>query len=189
MKNAGTLIVAVVFVLVAAAVFVFTHGTDALRNLYHGMGFGNPPLVKQGEVLPALTFEALDGSSVALRTAPNRVTFVNVFATWCPPCRAEEPALASFAHMESVRGVDVIGIDRQESPQVVDAYRAQFHADYPMIIDQSWVSRDVLGARAMPETLVVDGGGVIRAIVAGPMTSSQMQALAASARETHSLAR
>jgi thiol-disulfide isomerase/thioredoxin len=182
-KNAGTLIVAVVFVLVAASVFFFTHDTGALRNLYHGMGFGNPPQVKQGEALPALTFEALDGSSVTLRAAPKHVTFVNVFATWCPPCRAEEPALASFARSESARGVDVIGIDRQESPQVVNAYRAQFHASYPMIIDQSWVSRDVLGARAMPQTIVVDAHGVIRAIVAGPMTSSQMLALAASARE------
>jgi thiol-disulfide isomerase/thioredoxin len=170
---------------VVAGVFAFIY-RDSLdgtaRDAYHSLGFGGPGLVKVGETLPPLTFESLDGSNVVLRPAAGHVTFINVFASWCPPCQAESPDLAAFARAASAHGVDVIGIDRQESPPVVDAFREKFGTTYPMVIDQGWASRDVLGARAMPETVVVDGHGIVRAMVSGPLTLGQMQTLAASAQ-------
>jgi cytochrome c biogenesis protein CcmG, thiol:disulfide interchange protein DsbE len=170
--------------LVAAAFIYHVVLVGIAKGVYHSMGLGGPGLVQTGQKLPALTFESLDGSSVMLRPAAGRVTFINVFASWCPPCQEESPALAAFAKGASAKGVDVIGIDRQETPLIVDAFRARFGTTYPMVIDQGWASRDVLGARAMPETVVVDGRGIVRAMVSGPLTLEQMQALAARARRS-----
>lgn len=139
------------------------------------------PTARIGMALPALPLEGLDGSAVRLATERGRITFVNVFATWCPPCRAETPDLAAFARAASRKGIDVVGIDQQETPAAVDTFRQSFHTDYPMLIDPGWETKDALGARVIPRTIVVDGQGIVRAIVSGPMTRAQMDQLAAAA--------
>jgi thiol-disulfide isomerase/thioredoxin len=140
---------------------------------------GSP--VQVGQQLPRLTYETLDGSPVVLALAPGHVTFVNVFATWCPPCKSETPDLVSFAASESGKGVDVVGIDQEESARAVQLFRQQYHVGYPVVIDTGRASKDVLGARIIPETIVVGANGVIRNIVSGPMTRPQMERLAAGA--------
>src|SRR5438132_5615161 len=76
--------------------------------------------VQVGKALPRLTFVALDGSQQPLVPPPGRITFVNVFATWCPPCKAEMPDLVAFASREARYGVDVIGIDQEETAAQVE---------------------------------------------------------------------
>lgn len=137
--------------------------------------------VQPGQPFPVLGFESLDGSAVTFEPATGHVTFVNVFATWCTPCRGETPDLVAFAKSGAGRGVDVVGIDQQETPSAVDAFRAQFRATYPMVIDTGRITKDLLGARIIPHTLVLDRTGVVRAVVSGPMTRAQMDQLAAAA--------
>jgi thiol-disulfide isomerase/thioredoxin len=134
-----------------------------------------------GQPFPAMRFSALDGSSTTLVPAPGRVTFVNVFATWCPPCKAETPDLVAFASRASSKGVDVIGIDQEETAAQVQAFRDRYHIGYPIVIDTGRETKDILGARIIPRTIVVDGKGIVRAVVSGPMTADQMSRLAAEA--------
>jgi thiol-disulfide isomerase/thioredoxin len=137
--------------------------------------------VQVGQPMPKLSFQTLDGAQTTLVPAAGRVTFVNVFATWCPPCKAETPDLAAFAVRESAKGVDVIGIDQEETPAQVQGFRERYHIAYPMLIDTGRETKDVLGARIIPRTIVIDGTGTVRAIVSGPMTADQMLQLAAAA--------
>ena len=138
-------------------------------------------VVQAGQAFPQLTFETLDGKEAALVPAPGRVTFVNVFATWCPPCKAETPDLEAFAVWAAPRGVDVIGVDQEESPAQVQAFRTAYQITYPMVIDTGRATKDILGARIIPRTIVIDKNGVVRATVSGPMTGAQMRQLAAAA--------
>jgi len=138
------------------------------------------PVVAVGRPLPAMTFATLDGSTMTLKPAPGRVTFINIFATWCPPCKAETPDLVAFARAEASKGVDVVGIDRQESPGLVEAFRAQYHLAFPTMIDTGRTTQ-LLGIRVIPHTFVVDRNGIVRASVSGPMTRAQMDDLAAQA--------
>src|SRR5579863_2195270 len=169
---AAVLIVALIFINIA------TGGAVAKKIAWV---FGPHGPVGAGQPFPKLTFQTLDGSTEILTPAPGRVTFVNVFATWCPPCKAETPDLAAFAKAESGRGVDVVGIDQEETPDAVDAFRQAFGTTYPMVIDTGRITKDLLGARIIPRTLVVDGHGIVRAEVSGPMTRAQMDQLAAAA--------
>jgi len=139
------------------------------------------PAASVGKPLPDLTLETMDGSSERLQPAHGRVTFVNVFATWCPPCKAETPDLVSFAAAWASRGVEVIGIDQQETPAQVAAFRARYRIGYPVLIDTGRATKDLLGARVIPRTIVVDGSGVVRTVFSGPMTRAQMDDLAARA--------
>ncbi len=142
-----------------------------------------PQPVAAGQPFPRLTFEALDGTPAILTPAAGKVTFVNVFATWCPPCKAETPDLAAFAKATAGK-VDVVGIDQQESPDQVRAFAARYGMTYPLMIDAGRETKDVLGARIIPRTIAIDASGNVAAIVSGPMTAAQMRDLAAKAGAT-----
>lgn len=139
------------------------------------------PSATIGKPLPELSFSTLDGSTQRLQPATGRVTFVNVFATWCPPCKAETPDLVAFARDWKNKGVDVIGVDQEETATLVAAFRTRYDITYPTLIDSGRLTKDQLGARVIPRTIVVDSSGVVRAMVSGPMTRAQMDDLAAKA--------
>jgi thiol-disulfide isomerase/thioredoxin len=181
MRALGWIVAVAVLALIIVSFALRETPVGVARTAYHALGFGGPGLVQPGQALPKLTYVSLDGVPAALAPAPGRITFVNVFATWCPPCQAEAPALSSFARTGRAQGIDVIGVDQQESADAVRRFRAAYHADYPMLIDMGWTSKDVLGARDIPRSVVVDAHGIVRAAFTGPMTLEQMRGLAARA--------
>lgn len=178
--RSGALIVGCVAV-VAAAFFGYAH-RDRLASLWRHRVVGqlNVPLAP-GARFPALDLAAPDGHRVRYAPPPGEVSVINVFATWCPPCQAESPAYAVFAKSAASRGIAIIGIDRAESAQKVEAYRRKYGLSFPFLIDDGDKTKDVLGARAMPVTIVVDARGIIRADVAGPVTVERLDALSAQA--------
>ena len=79
--------------------------------------------------------ETLDGPRFRLEAYRGKVVFLNVFATWCPPCRAEQPDVVAFAaaHPDDTA---VIGIDVREEDNTVRAYRKKFAIPYPIAMDR-----------------------------------------------------
>jgi thiol-disulfide isomerase/thioredoxin len=178
----GALIIGCVAV-VAAALYGYTHQSRLASIWRHRVvGQLNVPLAV-GAPFPALDLLSPDGRRVHYTPTPGKVSVVNVFATWCPPCQAESPAYASFARSASARGVAIVGIDRAESAQKVDAYRRAYGLSFPYLIDNGDTTKDVLGARAMPVTIVVDTRGIVRADVAGPVTVDRLNALTRQAEQ------
>jgi thiol-disulfide isomerase/thioredoxin len=176
----GALIVGIL--VVVAAIFAFAHRGRVATSLRHAMlGQGSPIAV--GKPFPALDLTSPEGAPVHFTPAPGKVTIVNVFATWCPPCRAETPAFANFSKSPASRGVDITAIDRAETAQKVDAFRHDYGLTFPYFIDDGSATKDILGARAMPVTIVVDGRGIVRADIAGPLTVDRLDALAAQAAQ------
>ncbi|HEY7982281.1 MAG TPA: TlpA disulfide reductase family protein [Candidatus Eremiobacteraceae bacterium] len=177
----GALIIVCIAVVVAA-LFGYVHRARLAAIWRHRVaGQLNVPL-DVGEPFPALDLMSPDGRRVHYAPAPGKVTVVNVFATWCPPCQAESPAYAGFAKSASARGIAIVGIDRAETAQKVDAYRRTYDLSFPYLIDDGDKTKDVLGARAMPVTIVVDARGIVRADVAGPVTAERLDALTAQAK-------
>jgi hypothetical protein len=76
---------------------------------------------------------------------------------------------AALARRLHAQGVDVVAIDQQESAGRVTAFAREFHLTFPIYIDTSGITHAVLGARVIPATIYVDGGGIIRWKHLGPM--------------------
>jgi hypothetical protein len=74
--------------------------------------------------------------------------------------------------------VDVVGVDQQESAVQVERFAREFALRYPIYIDESGVTHDVLGARMIPNTIYVDARGVIRWQHAGPLSAQDLARLA-----------
>lgn len=131
--------------------------------------------VARGDKLPALTLPDEGGRAVVLPPTNGRVTVLNFWASWCPPCRGEMPDLAQFAQQH--RGqVNFYAINLQESPAKVQAYLAREQLSLPVLFDQNGAAAQALRITAIPTTVLVDKNGVIRFRKTGPVTQEELRA-------------
>ncbi|QYJ05417.1 TlpA family protein disulfide reductase [Nocardioides panacisoli] len=125
--------------------------------------------------LPDFEGETLDGGHFDTRDQDGRVLVINVWGSWCPPCRKEAPELREA--WQSSRGEDVqfVGIDVRDNDAAGLAFERKYDIDYPSITtDASGPAMLAVGTalprNAIPSTLVVDTEGRIAARVIGGST-------------------
>lgn len=159
----------------AALAALFLGGMSFAAHLHHHQ-------LKAGDRLIPFRVQSLAGEDISL-APPGRPQIINIFATWCPPCRSETPAFAALAGRLKSHGISVVGIDQQEGAPQVARFADEFHLPYPVYIDTGTVTHDLLGARVIPTTIYVDAAGVIRWEHAGPLTTRDLTALAHTAKE------
>jgi cytochrome c biogenesis protein CcmG, thiol:disulfide interchange protein DsbE len=114
-----------------------------------------------GRLAPDLTLPTLDGRPYRLADdVGKRVVVLNFFATWCGPCRAEMPELERYQRRagDSVR---LVGVDAQESPDLVRGFIAQMKTTFPIVIDVDGSVLKRYGVDSFPTTVVIGANGQI----------------------------
>lgn len=152
----------------AALAAVLLAGARLERHWHHHV-------LHAGDRLTPLHVSSLYGQPYTLK-AGSRPAVINVFATWCTPCRDETPGFAATASTLHARGIDVFAIDQQESAQAVSRFAQEFALPYPVYIDSTGITHDLLGARVIPTTILVNRSGVIVWEHAGPLTPAELLA-------------
>jgi len=116
-----------------------------------------------GDAAPALVVSELDGQAFDLGALRGKVVIVNFWATWCPPCRAEMPALNAFYQRNHSRGLEMIGVSADRSRHRSDVIKVAQSITYPVaMLDDA--NTNGFGAPAeLPVTYVIDGEGLLRA--------------------------
>ncbi|HZT77345.1 MAG TPA: TlpA disulfide reductase family protein [Vicinamibacterales bacterium] len=117
--------------------------------------FKNPAAAKP------FTVHTIDDREVSLDSFKGKVTIVNFWATWCPPCRAEIPDL--IALQDKYRDqLQIIGISEDEDgPAVVRKYVAEHHMNYPIAMTSPEFEKLFPGVAALPTSFVIDREGRI----------------------------
>jgi peroxiredoxin len=129
-----------------------------------------PPLRVGGQA-PEFELEAADGSRrVALHELRGRVVFVNFWATWCPPCREEAPALERLYQGLAGEGFEIlaISIDEAGSRDAVRAFGSEFGLSFPVLLDADRATYQAYQATGVPETFLVDRSGRVTERFVGP---------------------
>ena len=130
------------------------------------------PSVLIGKPAPDFTLPALDGAGVpglARASLDGHLTLVNIFASWCVPCRQEHPVLEEIAKDSRIR---LVGIDYKDKPQNVLTFLNEMGNPYAAIgVDE--VGRTFIdwGAYGVPETYLVGPDGIIAKKYVGPLTA------------------
>jgi peroxiredoxin len=135
--------------------------------------------VDVGQPAPQLAVEELDGHAFDLGALRGKVVVVNYWATWCPPCRAEMPALDAFYRHYHARGVEMIGLSA-DVPRERDAARKMMEGfAYPAAMLRDARPNGFGRPPALPITYVIDTAGVVRAKFQPDETGVTEQSLAA----------
>lgn len=120
---------------------------------------------------PRLTLPALDSQTAAFTPADltaGHVSVVNVFASWCAPCRTETSQLAA---MSNLPGVALYGMTQKDKPAATRAFLDEVGNPFAKIArDDDGRASIEWGVYGVPETFVVDGKGVVRFKYVGPLT-------------------
>jgi thiol-disulfide isomerase/thioredoxin len=111
--------------------------------------------------VPAQSLACLDGSGDVRLDRLSRPTVINMWASWCQPCRAELPAVEAFAKAAGP-AIDVIGVDTADERSPAQSTISDFSLTYPMVSDPDQHLLHSIGAQGLPATLFVAPGGDIR---------------------------
>ena len=130
---------------------------------------------KDRKTAPVLTGLTLDGEN--LQVPQGGIVVVNVWASWCAPCRAEAPTLAALAN--KYQGVVFVGVLTRDSEVAARAFEKRFQIPYPTLVDDSVLLgfRDTLSANAIPSTIVIDKKGMVAARISGQITVASLSEL------------
>jgi cytochrome c biogenesis protein CcmG/thiol:disulfide interchange protein DsbE len=140
-----------------------------------------------GQSAPAITGTTLTGQSFHLSSYRGRFVFVNFFASWCPPCQSEEPALVTFAYQHRAPGdAALVGVVYDDAASSARGFETSTGATWPAVIDPGGQIESSYGLRGPPETFLISPSGRVVAHIDGPVTVSfldkQLAAAQAAAR-------
>ena len=124
-----------------------------------------PGEVQVGEILPEATMRGLNGPARKLSEFRGKPLLINVWASWCGPCRAEMASLERLAWMDVGTSFTVIGISTDDYPHKAIAALKASNATITHFIDSNLQLENMLGASRLPLTVFVDADGrVLRKI-------------------------
>lgn len=184
----GALVVAVALVAVVAwragvwnsstvAVSRIASSQDGL-NVKPGLDLYPPD---QRVQLATVKGTSLDGKPMALSELAGKIVVINVWGSWCGPCRAETPDLVRVANETAGRGVRFVGIDTRDTLAGAQAFVRAFDVPYPSLNDPQGqvllALKDVVPISVVPTTIVIDRNGRVAARVIGPVTYSTLKGL------------
>ena len=129
----------------------------------------------------------LDGAQTSLADFRGKVVVLNVWGSWCPPCRAEAPMLAAAARDLQRKDVVFLGINSRNPEQAgPQAFERRFKVPYDSIYDPDGRTllafRGTLPPNAIPSTVVVDPQGRVAGSVIGTVTKTTLYDLVEDAR-------
>ncbi|WP_407560405.1 TlpA family protein disulfide reductase [Streptomyces sp. 184] len=173
---------------VAAGTLALTacSGDDATSsggNTQFVSGTGRLNVVKASERMaaPDISGETTDGDELALADYRGKVVVLNVWGSWCAPCRAEAPNLRKVAEDTADRDVQFVGINTRDLDVAnAQAFDRSFDIEYPSLYDPSGklilkFPKNSLSPQAIPSTLILDREGKIAVRALKPLSEKELR--------------
>ena len=134
--------------------------------------FALPVLSAGGTVGP-------EGAVVSLSSLRGRPVIVNLWASWCDPCKEEAPILQRLWERYRSKGVIVLGVDTQDGSDDARGFIKEFGLTYPSLRDGTDRTQKKFETTQLPETFVVDAEGRLRQTIRGGLTAASEREIAA----------
>jgi thiol-disulfide isomerase/thioredoxin len=144
-------------------------------------GDGTSVFLSKSERKSAPELENVDflSTEIDLDSLKNKVVLINVWGSWCSPCRKEAPELEELYLKNKTNNVEFIGINIRDSKISANRFIENFSITYPNIFDRDGKLllgyKDSLPANAIPSTILIDKNGLVAARQLGPIDKSLIQ--------------
>jgi thiol-disulfide isomerase/thioredoxin len=132
---------------------------------------GQPDQVAQGaQLMPALAFQCAGGGTLDLARAPGVPTVVNLWGSWCAPCRDELPLFQQVADIAGDR-VRIVGVISKDGQRQAESFAADAGVTFPSALDGDGDLMADLGINVLPHTYFLDAAGGLVHTEVGPVAS------------------
>ncbi len=166
------LVVAAVILLVA---FLFAEASSSAGG-YTAVSFGEQgPRPVVGAPAPAFEAVDLEGMPVRLADYRGRPVWINFWATWCPPCRAEMPDIAAVYQEARERGLVLLAVSVAEDRETVRTYLRRTGLDVPALVDETGSVAARYGLMGFPTHYFIDSDGTVRDIRVGGLSQKAIR--------------
>jgi len=165
-----------VMVVSLAAAIIWTVGSRLPLGV--GAPLSSSPSPREGFFAPDFTLDTLQGEQVKLSGLRGKVIVVNFWTTWCPPCRAETPALEMSYEAYQDLDVVILGVNLtdQDSLKEVESFVQEFGLTYPILLDRDGAVGLLYQLSGLPTTFFINREGVIHTVViGGPMSETSIR--------------
>lgn len=176
------LVTAAVIAAVLVVLWLVRTTSGAADGAREGGGISEPgvTIYPTGDRDPAPLLEGrtLDDTEFSLDDLAGKVVVINVWGSWCGPCRAETPGLVRIANATADQGVAFVGIDTRDSRAGANAFVRKYKVPYPSVFDPAGKALlpfgSVIPSAAIPSSLVVDRDGNVAARVIGTVDEATL---------------
>jgi len=163
MKDKKPLLFVVCIVLVLA-VIVALQEKDSLFNL------SPRSRLQPGFPAPDFSLPGLDGKTVRLNDYKGKVVFLNIWATWCPPCREEMPSMERLYQELKGQDFEILAVSVDASgAKTVAPFVKEHRLSFPVLLDPEGTMKPLYGTTGIPESFIINKEGGIEQVVIGPM--------------------
>lgn len=143
-------------------IFIITSVALLLRDLAQQNDFSTVP-ARVNYSAPELTLMDTQGVARSLRDYRGQVVLVNLWATWCPPCKEEMPTLQSFYNKHQDKGFVVIAINDGDPVEDVLQFVQEYRLTFPVWLDPTYVATEqAFKTLSLPSSFVIDREGTIQ---------------------------
>lgn len=138
---------------------------------------GQPAAPQTGFPAPEIILETLDGESISLADLQGQAVIVNFWASWCPPCRAEMPAIQRVYDDYRAGGLVVLAVNTSDNLADAQAFLSANGLTFPVLFDHDGAVGVRYRVSVLPTTFFIDKRGIIRSVViGGPLSEASLRA-------------
>jgi thiol-disulfide isomerase/thioredoxin len=133
--------------------------------------------IKPGNKAPDFELDTLSNGKMSLSEQKGKVVFINIWASWCPPCRAEMPEMESFYKEYGGKRAEILAVNLTDSDSrdAAQNFTSENKLTFPILLDSSGKVGSVYQAVTIPTTYIINYDGIIVNKHIGPMDFSTME--------------
>ena len=148
--------------MIASAITLFLLGCEQAAPNIGATAISKEEAPRVGYLAPNFRLTSLRGDEVSVAGLEGKVLFINFWATWCGPCKAEMPSMENLYHDFKNKGLEMLAVSSDmEGASVVQPFVEKFRLSYPILLDTDFRVDDKYLIQSVPTTVLVDKNGVI----------------------------
>lgn len=155
-------------ILIAGLAWIFVSADQAGTSTS-----GAIPAPREGFLAPDFSLNTLAGEPITLSELRGQAVLINLWATWCPPCRAEMPAMQKLFDEYQDQGFMVLAVNMtyQDNPSAVAPFVQENALNFPILLEDTGKVAEQYELRSLPSSFFIDRNGIIQEVViGGPMS-------------------